>query len=38
MSQETKTMNCEDYKMALTTDPGFVDESGHLDTCVACRE
>jgi hypothetical protein len=38
MSQETKTMNCEDYKKALTADPGFDDESGHLDTCVACRE
>ena len=31
-------MNCEDYKKALTADPGFDDESGHLDSCVACRE
>jgi hypothetical protein len=38
MSQETKMMNCEDYKKALTADPGFDDESGHLDTCAACRE
>ncbi len=38
MSQETKTMNCEDYKEALTADPEFDDESGHPDTCVACQE
>ena len=38
MSRETKMMNCEDYKEALTADPAFDDESGHFDTCVACRE
>ena len=38
MSQETKTMNCEDYKKALTADPGFDDESRHPDSCVACQE
>ena len=38
MSQDTNMMNCEYYKEALTADPGFDDKSGHLDTCVACRE
>jgi hypothetical protein len=38
MSQENDTMKCEDYKVALTADPAFEDESGHVDTCVACRE
>lgn len=38
MSQENDTMNCEDYKAALTADPAFEDESGHVETCVTCRE
>ena len=38
MSQTTKTMNCEDYKKALTADPGFVEESGHVDSCASCQE
>ena len=38
MSRENEMMNCEDYKKALTADPGIDDESGHLDTCVSCRE
>jgi hypothetical protein len=38
MSQENDTMKCEDYKAALTADPAFEDESGHVETCVACRE
>ncbi len=38
MSQENDTMKCEDYRAALTADPAFEDESGHVETCVACRE
>lgn len=38
MSRENKMMNCEDYREALTAEPGFDDESGHLDTCAACQE
>lgn len=38
MSREKEMMNCENYREALTADPGFDDESGHLDACVACRE
>lgn len=30
--------NCKDYREALTAEPGFDDESGHLDTCAACQE
>ena len=37
MSQ-AKEMNCEEYRQALTTDPGFEDESRHADVCVECRE
>ena len=37
MSQMSKIMNCNDYKEALTADPGFVDESGHLDSCASCQ-
>ena len=37
MSQKTKTMNCDDYKHALTADPGFEDASGHADSCESCR-
>jgi len=38
MSRENEMMNCEDYRETLTADPRFDDESGHLDTCAACRE
>lgn len=37
MSQMNKTMNCEDYIEALTADPGFEDESGHVDSCASCQ-
>ncbi len=37
MSQQSKTMNCNDYKEALTADPGFEDESGHEDSCASCE-
>lgn len=37
MSQMSKMMNCNDYKEALTADPGFEDESGHVDSCASCR-
>jgi hypothetical protein len=30
-------MNCEDYREALTTDPGFADESGHVESCASCQ-
>jgi len=37
MSQMNKMMNCNDYKEALTADPGFEDESGHVDSCASCQ-
>jgi hypothetical protein len=37
MSQMSKMMNCKDYKEALTADPGFEDESGHVDSCASCQ-
>lgn len=37
MSQMSKMMNCNDYKEALTADPGFEDESGHVDSCASCQ-
>ncbi len=37
MSQMSKMMNCNDYKEALTADPGFEDESGHVDSCAFCQ-
>jgi hypothetical protein len=37
MSQATTNMNCNDYKNALTAEPGFHDESGHAQTCADCR-
>jgi len=36
MSQ-AKEMNCEEYRQALTAEPGFKDESRHADDCVECR-
>ncbi len=33
----SKIMNCNDYNEALTADPGFEDESGHLDNCASCQ-
>lgn len=38
MSREKIRMTCEDYRKELSADPGFEDESGHLDACVECRE
>lgn len=37
MSREDNTMNCEDYKTALTTDPSFVDDAKHVDSCAPCQ-
>ena len=37
MSQMNKMMNCKDYKEAMTADPGFEDESGHVDSCASCQ-
>ena len=37
MSQ-AKEMNCEEFRQALTAEPGFEDESRHADNCVECRE
>ncbi len=37
MSQVTDMMNCDDYKKALTADPGFEDETGHAQTCADCQ-
>lgn len=37
MSQMNKMMNCKDYQEALTADPGFEDESGHVDSCASCQ-
>jgi hypothetical protein len=37
MSQATENMKCTDYKEALTADPGFHDESGHVDNCADCQ-
>lgn len=37
MSLMTEMMNCEDYKKALTADPGFEDDSGHADSCASCE-
>ena len=37
MSQATVDMNCTDYKEALTAEPGYNDESGHLASCANCQ-
>ena len=37
MSPTKDTMNCKDYNEALLTDPGFEDESGHLESCASCQ-
>ena len=37
MSRTDDMMKCEDYKEALTADPGFEDESRHVDACADCR-
>ena len=37
MSLMTEMKNCEDYKKALTADPGFEDDSGHADSCASCE-
>jgi len=37
MSQVKKPMNCTDYKNALTAEPGFCDESRHVDSCADCQ-
>ena len=37
MSQVTNTMNCEDYKSALTADPAFDGGKDHLTACADCQ-
>jgi hypothetical protein len=37
MSQVTMNMNCTDYRKALTAEPGYHDESGHVDSCADCQ-
>lgn len=37
MSRKENTMNCEDYKTAVTTDPDFVDDAKHVDGCASCQ-
>lgn len=37
MSSMKQEMDCNDYKEALLADPGFEDESGHLDSCASCQ-
>ena len=37
MSQKRELMTCNDYQEALTANPAFEDESGHLDSCASCQ-
>lgn len=37
MSQTTDKMNCDDYQAAKAADPGFEDESGHVQSCADCQ-
>ena len=37
MSSTKQEMNCNDYKEALLANPGFEDESGHLESCASCQ-
>lgn len=37
MSQTTDKMNCNDYREALTANPDFDDESGHVHGCADCQ-
>ena len=37
MSQKKEMMTCNDYQEALTANPAFEDESGHLDSCASCQ-
>ena len=37
MSQREETMNCEDIQQAFAADPGFHDESGHVEGCASCQ-
>jgi len=37
MSKVTTKMTCTDYREALTAEPGFHDESGHVDSCADCK-
>lgn len=37
MSPTKEKMDCNDYKEALLADPGFEDESGHLEGCASCQ-
>lgn len=37
MSQDTDTMNCEEYTVAIAADPAFAGGVGHLAQCDACQ-
>lgn len=37
MSHTDETMSCEDYKNSLMADPGFEDETGHVQNCASCQ-
>ena len=37
MSQTMTNMNCTDYKNAVTAEPEFLDESGHVEACANCQ-
>ena len=37
MSQATKMMNCEEYKLAIAADPAFTAGAEHADDCTDCR-
>ena len=34
---ERKTMNCEDYKLAIAADPSREDDNAHVAACPQCR-
>jgi len=37
MSKAGTNMNCTDYKKALTAEPGYHDESRHVESCADCQ-
>ncbi len=38
MGSRIKTMNCEEYREAVATDPSFDGGGAHVAACAACRE
>ncbi len=37
MSRKEDMMNCDNYKTAISAEPDFNDESGHVDSCASCQ-